>query len=181
MPHIRINWVDIILLTLLVRISYVSFKNGLLPEFFRLLGLLSAYVISLNNYTLLTDFLSAHFRWISRDSYIIFSFLFIFLVIAFSFILIARLARLLLRTGDEVSGVSRLIGLVLGSLRGLFIISLVYILLVNSPFTYLSQSAKDRSFIGQYISEIPALTYKIGINCYPFKKVETPLVRKLLN
>ncbi len=177
MPHIRFNWVDILFVTLLIRISYVGFKNGLLPEFLRLLGLFSAFIVSFNNYTSLSNFLLSHTKWTEANLDGI-SFLFLFLVVLFVFKILAILARGFLG-GDNISGLNRGIGLTFGIARGLLLVSFIYILFVNSPFGYLRRSAEERSFSGRYVSNIPRVIYKKGINLYPGEKVDTPLVKRL--
>lgn len=177
MPHIRFNWVDILFVTLLIRVSYIGFKNGFLPEFFRLLGLLVAFIVSFNSYTLLSKFLSTHARWAGPKPDLI-AFLFIFLSILFIFKILAVAANALIGS-ENISGPSRLIGLALGVGRGILLISLVYVLLVNSPFSYLSRSVEERSFCSHYIADVAYAVYKTAINFYPWEAVETPLVNML--
>jgi uncharacterized membrane protein required for colicin V production len=177
MPHIRFNWVDILYVTLLIRICYVAFKNGFLPEFFRSLGLLSAFIISFNNYTVLGKFVSTHTKWTGREPDII-SFLFIFLIILLIFKILAIATRSLLGC-ENISTPNRLVGLVIASGRGVLLIGLIYTLFVNSPFEYLHRSAKERSFLGKYISGVTSAVYSVCMNFYPGTKHDTPLVKSL--
>ncbi len=57
----RFNWVDILFIILLLRILYIAFKTGLVPEFFKLLGTLLAIYVAMHYYTVLSDFLDARF------------------------------------------------------------------------------------------------------------------------
>ena len=177
MPHISFNWVDILFVTILIRIGYVGFKNGLLPEVFKLLGLLSAFILSFNNYTLLSTFLSTYARWKGNGPAII-SFLLISCSILFVFKIVTAAFSLFLAAGD-ISKVNRVSGLLVGFGRGILLTSLIYTLFINSPFGYLSRSAEERSFSGQYVSGVASSVYKLGMKVYPFKKIETPLVRLL--
>jgi len=177
MPLTSFNWVDIIYVTLLIRICYVGFKNGFLPEFFRVLGLLAAFIFSFNSYTLLSDFLSTHTKWTGPEPDVI-SFLAIFLTAIFVFKILAVTAQALL-SGGGISGPNRLLGLALGLGRGVLLIGLVYTLFVNGPFEYLSRSAKERSFSSKYVFHVAPFVYKSGINFYPWEKVATPLVELL--
>ncbi len=148
-----------------------------MPEFFRLLGLLSAFIISFSNYTLLTQILLTHTKW-STSKLDVISFLFIFLSILFIFKILAIVSNLFLHSENFYS-FTRLIGLLLGFARGILLVSLFYTLFINSPFLYLSTSAKDRSLSSQYISDVAPSVYKIGIGVCPFQKVETPLAKLL--
>ena len=84
MPQIRFNWVDIFFATLLIRICYIGFKNGVLSEIFRSIGLLTAVIVSFNTYTVLSQHLTNHTRWTGAKPDIL-SFLFInsYLLIVF--------------------------------------------------------------------------------------------------
>ncbi len=177
MPHIRFNWVDILFVTLLIRICYVGYKNGFLPEFFKLLGLLTAFIFSFNNYALVSNFLATHTPWSGAGPDVI-SFLFIFLLILVVFRILTKGIDLFFG-GGNISMFSSLAGLALAAGRGLLLVSLIYVLLVNSHFEYLSKSVQERSTSGQYIVNIAPAVYKTGIGLYPWKKYETPLVKLL--
>lgn len=174
MPQIRFNWVDIFFATLLIRICYVGFKNGILSEIFRSIGLLTAVIVSFNTYTVLSQHLTNHTRWAGAKPDIL-SFLFIFCGILFMFRVLASIVR-----SENISGFNRAMALILSCARGILLISLVYSLFVNSPFGYLSRSANERSFSGQYISDVAPLVYKVGSSIYPWK-ADTPLIKLLEN
>ena len=178
MPHIRFNWVDILFVTLVIRISYIALKNGFFPELFRSLGLLSAFIVSFNNYTLVGNFISSHTRWTDAKPDII-AFLFIFISVLFIFKMLAISARIVYFGSGDISMPNKLIALALGLGRALLLTSLIYTLFINSPFTYLSLSARDRSFSGRFVSGIAPLAYKTCINFYPGKVNNTPLIRSL--
>ncbi|NQT75646.1 MAG: CvpA family protein [Candidatus Omnitrophica bacterium] len=179
MPHIRFNWVDILFVTLVIRICYIGYKKGLFSEQFRLLGLFTAFILSFNNYTRVSNFLTTHTSWsgIKPDAV---SFLFIFLLILAIFKILTKMAGLFFGGEENVSIFNSLAGFVLALARGLLLIGLIYVLLVNSHFKYLSNSAEERSFSGQYVAEIAPFAYKAGMAMYPWKATETPLV-KLIN
>lgn len=50
-----INWVDVCLLILLLRICYIALKNGFVHEVFKLLATVAALYISLHYYNVLAD------------------------------------------------------------------------------------------------------------------------------
>ena len=177
MPHIKFNWIDIFFVTLLIRIGYIGFRNGLLSEFLRFLGLLIAFLLSVNNYTLISSFLSSHTKWAGEELGII-SFLFIFLSVLLIFKIVTSVTSVFLDR-NLISGLSKLVGMGIGFGRGILLISLIYALFVNSPFEYISKSARDRSLAGQYISNVASTVYRIGMDFYPGKKIDTLLARLL--
>lgn len=177
MPLIKFNWVDILFVTLLIRIGYIGYKNGLLSEFLRFLGLLIAFLLSVNNYALISSFLSSHTKWAGEELDII-SFLFIFLSVLFIFKIATSVTSMLLDR-SLISGISKLAGLAIGFGRGILLISLIYTLFVISPFEYISKSAKDRSLASRYISNVASTAYRIGMGFYPGEKIDTLLARLL--
>jgi len=179
MPHIRFNWVDVLFVILLFRIAYVGLKNGILSELFRVLGLLSAFLLSFNTYTLVGKFLSNNTKW-TGSGILIVSFLLIFLSVLLIFKILALVVALFSGANNgNISVTNRLTGLLLSIGRGFLLISLIYVLVINIPFEYVSKSAKDRSFSAQYISNIAPNVYKICMSFYPWAKVDTPLVKLL--
>lgn len=178
MPHIKFNWVDIVFVTLLVRIGYVGFKNGLLPEFFRLAGLLTAFILSFNNYMLVADFLAKHIKLTDTKGEVA-SFLLIFLSSVILFKLLAALTTKLLGCKNEVSMANKIAGGLVSLGRALLIIGFIYMLLIYSQVGYLEKSTKEKSFLATYASRIMPFTYNMFIGFYPWNIVETPLVKLL--
>jgi len=178
MPQIKFNWVDIFFVIILFRTCYVGFKNGLLPEFFRLFGLFLAFVLSFNSYILASDFLAKHIKLTGLKADII-GFVFIFLIILLAFKLLAILADKLLGNSENVSLANKIIGLALGLGRGILLTGLICILFIHSPVNYFYKSAKEKSFSAPYTSLVAPFAYNIGMSVYPFEKYETPLVRLL--
>ncbi len=178
MSQIKFNWVDIFFVILLFRTCYIGFKNGLLPELFRLSGLFLAFVLSFNNYILASDFLAKHARLTGLKAEVT-GFLFIFLIVLLIFKLLAILANKLLGNSENVSLANKIVGLALGAARGIFLIGLVYILFIHSPVNYFYKSAKEKSFLTPYASLVAPFAYRTGMSVYPWQKHETPLVSLL--
>ncbi|MFA5388239.1 MAG: CvpA family protein [Candidatus Omnitrophota bacterium] len=176
MPQIKFNWVDIFFIILLFRTGYISFKNGILPEFFRLIGLFLAFILSFNCYILPAGFLEKHARLTGLKADVA-GFILIFLAVIVIFKLLAVLANKILGVSENVSLPNKAIGLSLGLARGVLLIGLIYVFLIHCPVDYLNKSAKDRSFSGPYVSRAAPFAYKIGMSVYPFEKNETPLVQ----
>ena len=58
-----INWIDVAMLILLVRVIFIGAKSGFVTEFFKLSGVLSAVFIGLHYYLLLSAFVSKKTNW----------------------------------------------------------------------------------------------------------------------
>ncbi|MDO8602968.1 MAG: CvpA family protein [Candidatus Omnitrophota bacterium] len=178
MPQIKFNWVDIFFIIVLFRTCYISFKNGLLPEFFRISGLFLAFVLSFNNYILASDFLAKHARLTGLKAEAT-GFVFIFLTVLLVFKLLTVLAVKLLGNSENVSLANKMVGLMFGLARGILLTGLFYFLYTHSPVDYFYKSAKEKSFSAPYASLVAPFAYKTGMSFYPLEKHETPLVKLL--
>lgn len=178
MSQIKFNWIDIFFVILLFRICYIGFKNGLLPEFFRLLGLFLAFVLSFNNYILIGSFLAKHAKLTGLKADVA-GFSLVFLTTILIFKLLAVTAGKLLGNNENVSLANKITGLTLGLARGVLLTGLICVLFIHSPVKYFYKSAKEKSFSVPYASLAAPFAYKAGMSVYPFEKHETPLVKLL--
>lgn len=177
MSNIKFNWVDVVFVILLFRMGYLGLKSGFLFEIFRFFGLLAAFLFSFNNYVLLSRLIVGHINWDTERLDLV-SFLVIFLGVLLIFKILLGLARLASKI-EDVSGISRVLGLLLGLSRGILLVGLLYTLFVNSHFEYLAESAEEKSYSSQYISKVLPFVYKTGMRFYPWQKFETPFVKAL--
>ena len=155
----KLNWVDILVLFLIIRICYVAAKTGFTLEIFKLLGSAAALFISMHYYTVVSDL----FRPRGAEQKMPLEFLdFI------SFILLAGLtyiAFILIRKAvfqfikmEAVSALNKWGGLILGAARVFLVSSLLIFAMVISSINYLQQSALS-SYSGKYLFKACISTY----------------------
>lgn len=155
-----LNWVDICVFLLLVRIVYISAKNGIIVELFKLLGITFTIYVTLHYYTALAGFLVG-FLPLDKAKYEVFYFLiFIFLmVISYSiFVLLRGLICRLVKI-EAVHMLSKCGGIVLGSIRSILTAGLAIYLCAISTMPYLSNSAK-KSYSGKQLFGFSVSTYR---------------------
>jgi len=155
----QINWVDIFIVTLLLRVYYVSFKNGLYAEFFKCMGTLAAAYLGLHYYTLLTNFLvnSLKLKSIPLEFLDFLTFLFLVLLGYGLFALLRQTFTHFFKI--QVAGhISQWGGLLVGILRGFLLTSLITYILVISSVAYLRNSAHT-SYLGRGLFKIAPSTY----------------------
>lgn len=157
----QFNWLDFFVLILLFRIGYVSVKNGLPLELFKLTGVtLSAY-FSLHYYIVLSEW-AGSFGILGKMPGDILSFiLFVILAIApyLAFVFLRRLFLRLINIEAETR-LDRWGGLILGLIRGILVASLVIYICAISPLIYFYNSAKS-SFTSRYLVRIAPVTYTL--------------------
>lgn len=160
-PVKQINWLDIALILLLLRICYTSFKKGAAIEFFKLLGLINGAYLSLHYFTVLADFIDKRFS-IQGMPLQFLDFL-CFLVLA----IFGYLVFVLLRSAfaqiikiEAVSRLAKLAGLALGIARALLTLSLIIFILLVSSIGNLKNAARN-SYLGKRLFNIAPATYAI--------------------
>lgn len=58
-----INWVDVAMLVLFIRIVFIGIKTGFVTELFKLFGIISAVFISFHSYSAISAFVIQKTRW----------------------------------------------------------------------------------------------------------------------
>lgn len=148
----EINWVDIIVVTFLIRGCYIGLNQGFSVELFKTLGAIAATVLAFLYYANLGEWLKLHsFLSIQVASIISFSVLVFSLLIAFKAVRILLFSILHI---ELFGSLERWGGFTLGLVRGLVFASLFLFALTLLPGTYFKQSVEERSFSGPYLKEI---------------------------
>ncbi len=155
----QLNWVDLFVVFLLLRILYVSAKNGFVAELFKLIGIIFTIYLSLHYYSKLSNLISKRMSLEqSRLEYVDF-FIFISLVAA-TYLIFAFLRKIFLNFVkiEAVAILSKWGGLILGFFRGALSGGLVIIILSIATLPYLNTSAR-KSYFGERLFNITVFAY----------------------
>ncbi len=143
------NWVDLIIVTIVLRTCYNGFYRGFFVGFLNLVGVVSATVVSLNYSRVVIQWLQP---WIQLDAVVmacvVFWGIFFSLVIAVN-VLIRRLTEFL--KWERLHWSIQSVGLVLGLLRGLWWIAIILVAMATSGVPYLKASVEERSVLGPHV------------------------------
>lgn len=153
------NWVDIFVIILLFRISYIAIKSGLAVELFKFLGTILAVYLSLHYYMGLSDFVKARLgnEKLSLEFLDFSSFLILVTAGYAVFVFLRRLIFQLIKI-EAVSVLNKWLGLFLGIARGFLVASLIIFILVISNMNYLKKSAEN-SYSGRRLFKLATNTY----------------------
>ena len=146
----RINWVDILVVILMVRISYVAFRDGLSHEIFPLFGSIFVLIFSLYYYPKLGFFLSQGVMNIPVEAANCISF--IILVVALAFIV--KFIKTILDKIVKVEWhplIEKMGGLIAGIAKAYIITALILMILALIPLSYLQWSIREKSVTGRYV------------------------------
>jgi uncharacterized membrane protein required for colicin V production len=155
----QINWLDIFVIILLVRICYISIKNGLPVQLFWFLGSIAAVYLSLHYYSSFSAFLGKRFpaHWMPLEYWSLVAFIFLVLVGYFSFVLLQKIFSRYI-TLQATPQLNKYGGLFLGALRGILVVGLIIFLFSISSVAYL-QNTVSHSYSGQHLFKIAPATY----------------------
>ena len=159
------NWVDLIIIIVVLRSSYNGFGRGLFAEILNLLGALTITALTVNYAGLLTRVVQP-MVWFNPmvTGFLVFWLLFLICLLAVH-LLLRRVTEVI--KWERVHWVLQGSGLVLGGLRGLWWAGFIVLTLTSSGFVYLRESVEDRSVLGPNVMETAQRYMKHVIDQFP--------------
>ena len=152
-----INWLDVVVLVIILRAVYIGVKLGLTAELFNFFGVLVSLVCVVLWYSRTADVLVINFKlpvWLSQ-----------FLC----FIIIAQFVRLIFKYGlalllkilnvQFVPQLERIGGGVIGFGRGVILSGIIILAVGLIPNNYLKESIEVKSFTGKFLVKTVEGTY----------------------
>ena len=166
----KINWVDVLVLILVLRTSYVSLQDGLSHEILPLVGSVCMLVFSLHYYLKIAAFFYNNGLNLSLELLRLASFILVAICIGILFRFIKVLIDKIIKvTWHPV--IERFGGLLAGLMRGAILTSTVLIIIVLIPLSYLQWSVRDKSLTGIYFLRIGPVIYEKVHAVLPTMKV----------
>jgi uncharacterized membrane protein required for colicin V production len=165
----RLNWVDILVLIIVFRISYVAFQDGLSHQIFPLIGTVCTAVIALRYYhniglLIYNTFIKLPVRLLDFLSFVL-----LLAAVGLIFKLLRAISDALIKVTWHPA-VEKAGGLVFGFMRAAVVASLVLTILCLLPLSYLQWSIRDRSFMGMHFLRIlPGIYDKVSWALPEFK------------
>ena len=157
------NWIDAVILIILVLAMVTGFINGFIKELASLLALILGIwgAIKFSSFTAakLYDYFDMTGRWVGIFAFII-TFIIIVILIHFIGLLVDKLVSAM-----SLGFVNRLLGIVFGLLKSILILSVVMVILntIDSKRPFLPKDTIDKSFLYNPISDIvPSIFPIIG-------------------
>ncbi|MEW6101480.1 MAG: CvpA family protein [Candidatus Omnitrophota bacterium] len=156
---LKLNWVDILFVTVLLRTCFVSFKTGFTVESFKLLGILFSIYVSCHYYTALSDVIQKYFPTEKFPlEFLDFLVFLLLVIIADAFFILLRSVFYHFMKLQAVPALNKWGGLVLGLVRAYFLIGLIVFMLIISTLDYLRNSALN-SYLGRRFYKVAPNTY----------------------
>jgi uncharacterized membrane protein required for colicin V production len=159
-----LNWIDIVVVIIFVRILFISLKTGIGAEIFKVLGALTATYLSLHYYSSVSGYFTNRFAMDASGTATIESMAFAALAcIGYAFFLLLRLLLKRFMNMEVVPTISRVGGLLLGIFRAFLFGSLLLYFFLTTANPYLNKSVRT-SFSGMELVYLAPSAYNFFWN-----------------
>lgn len=159
---VGLNWADLLIIGILIRMAFIGLKTGFAIELFKLISLWFATIITFQLYTTpLADLLNEKVPALPLDAADVFTYIVIMTLVTLAFRIIRESFFLLIKI-EAANTFDKIAGIILGSLRGLWVASIALFIMCISTIQYLETSAKSALFGHKVI----ALAPNIYRGCY---------------
>ncbi len=168
----KANWVDVLIVILMIRISYVAFQDGLSHEIFPLVGSIVVATLTFHYYNRIALSISQNIAAIPMAILNLFTFITLALAIGF----VCKFIKVVVDKIIKVTWhplLERFGGLLAGVVKASIIISMVLAVIALTPIPYLQYSIRDRSLTGMYFLSVGPKIYEKVSHLLPVIKVET--------
>jgi len=155
----QLNWIDIIIVFLLLRVVYIATSKGVINELFKLMGVIFALFIALQYFTALSDAARSKTSFKNMPLQFV-DFLFFLVLVPVSYLLFVVIREAFQRlVKTEIAPMfDKWAGFCLGVIRGLLISSLIAFALVISSIGYMKDSVRS-SYLGRRMFYLSTSTY----------------------
>lgn len=171
----RLNWVDIFVIIIVMRISYVAFHDGLSHQIFPLIGTIGTAVIALHYYHNIAVYIYQNSVKLPIKALDFLSFILLLIGVGLIFKLLRALSDKIINVTWHPF-VERAGGLLFGFMRSCIVASVILMILALMPLSYLQHSIRDRSLMGMHFLRIVPNIYGKVSGLLPTFKVETHVV-----
>ena len=155
-----LNWVDVLVIIIVIRISYVAFCEGLSHEIFPVMTAVASVIICLHYYLKIGGFITENLPLgIPRPV----SNFVAFLVLSVTTGLIFKLVKVLLDRIIKVQwhpAIEKIGGIVFGLARACIVASLALMTMAIAPLPYLQWSIREKSVTGMHILRVGTGLYE---------------------
>jgi len=155
----QLNWVDIFVIVLALRICFISYKTGFAISLFKFLGTLTALYLSMHYYTWFSDQVQRlPFTKVFPITFLDFICFIVLMACGYTIFVFLRAMVYRYLKMEAVPALNKWGGLFFGIARAILVAGLVIYALRISTAGYFMRSAV-KSFSGSYLSQIAPRTY----------------------
>ncbi|MEA3328562.1 MAG: CvpA family protein [Candidatus Omnitrophota bacterium] len=165
-----INWVDVLVVVLILRAGYLGFKTGVWHELLGLIGILVAIFIPFRNYAQLGKVIDIH-SFLSLQAAKIVSFVLLMLAVLILVKLIRSLFKKLVKV-EFISVIESLGGTIIGLVQAGLACGLILLVFTWVPARSLQTAITKGSYLGSRLTGAPPAIYDGFVRLYSGSKSE---------
>jgi uncharacterized membrane protein required for colicin V production len=158
----RVNWVDVLIVIIVLRNTYIGSHRGFLGELFYILGVYLTIILAIHLYSIVSNFMNRYLLIPLNVSDLI-SFLLITFIIFFGFRFIYGFIQKIIKV-DVFPVINKVGGSLLGFCRGYVVSTLVVLILLLIPIEYITISAKTRSVFAPFFIKTGVTLYRKSLS-----------------
>jgi len=161
----RLTWVDYLAVIAVLRGCYVGYKSGIFPEILRIVSYVATVLTALYFTEPFAKFLTLN-TFLNATTASAVAFFGLLALVFLSTKLISMLLLKMLKVG-EGGFLLRVVGMLLGAIRWMLLLSLLFMLIAKSPMTALRADIERRSLIGSEVSRVAPMLFDFLSNLSP--------------
>ena len=153
----NINWLDILVLVIVLRAVYIGTKRGLTAELFNFFGVLVSLVAAVMWYARAADVLVINFKlpvWLSQFLCFIIITQFFRIIFKYGLVLLLKILNV-----QFIPQLERIGGGIIGLGRGIILSGIIILTIGIIPNNYLRESIEVKSFTGSFLLKSTERTY----------------------
>ena len=156
----KINWVDILIVIVMLRTSYLAFQHGLCHEIFPLFGSALMVSVALRYYTTISGLIERYILKLPPDLLDLASFVALLVAVGMACKLVGTVLDALIKVTWHPF-LEKFGGLLIGVVKASIVTSMVIIVLALVPLSYLQHSIRDKSLMGMRFMKIGPNIYEL--------------------
>ncbi len=162
------NWIDILLILLLIKTVYSGARAGLTAELFRTIGTIISIIVGLHYYNEIAADLSTYVKapvWLLQVIILAAIIILASIIFRYAVILLLKILNI-----QFIQHIEKIGGALLGLARGFLAGGLLLIILLLLPAEYLTTSISEKSFLSPCFITATEKTYSFIIGLIPSQK-----------
>ena len=168
------NWIDLIIITVILKACYSGFARGLLAELLNLLGAVTVTALAINYAGVVTSWLQSRVAFPAYLTAVVgFWVVFLGLWVAMH-VLIRQISRVI--KWERVNWLIQGLGLLLGGIRGLWWAGFLLVVLSASGFAFLQEGVEKNSVLGPRLLDVAHTSFEEVTARFPGTHGQTTLV-----
>lgn len=153
----QLTWVDYITFIAVLRGLYVGYKSGLFPEILRILAYVVTVVVTFHFHDTVAQYLTLK-TFLNQATAAAIAFFVLLVGVLFAMKLVTSVLLKLLKVGDG-GFFYRLMGSVVGAIRWVILLSLLFMVIDYSPLAPLRTDIHSRSVTGPRVAMIAPMLF----------------------